>query len=152
MKPEVKVADYKGVEVEYKKKKVLEKDVKAEIERIREQNARFEEVERAAKNGDMVVLDYSGSVDGVKFDDGTAEAQDLELGSGRFIPGFEEQLVGLKAGEEKDVNVKFPEEYHAKDLAGKDAVFACKIIAVSYTHLDVYKRQSYMSVMLLQII
>lgn len=135
VKPEVKVADYKGVEVEYKKKKVLEKDVKAEIERIREQNARFEEVVRAAKNGDMVVLDYSGSVDGVKFDGGTAEAQDLELGSGRFIPGFEEQLVGLKAGEEKDVNVKFPEEYHAKDLAGKDAVFACKIIAVKEKQL-----------------
>lgn len=135
VRPEVVLPDYKGAEVEFKKKKVLEKDVKAELEKIREQNARYEEVDREAKNGDKVVIDYSGSVDGAKFEGGTAEGQDLDLGSGMFIPGFEEQVVGMKSGEEKDINVKFPEEYHSKELAGKDAVFAVKLIAVKEKQL-----------------
>ena len=100
-----------------------------------EQNARFEEVDRPAKNGDKVVLDYSGSVDGVKFEGGTAEGQTLDLGSGTFIPGFEEQVVGLKAGEEKEIEVTFPEQYHAKELAGKPAVFAIKLVSVKEKQL-----------------
>ncbi len=130
VKPEVELGDYKKVSLEFEGKKVLAKDVKAEVEKIIEQNARFEEVERAAKNGDKVVLDYSGSVDGKKFDGGTAEGQTLDLGSNTFIPGFEEQVVGMKAGEEKDIEVTFPEQYHAKELAGKPAVFAIKLISV----------------------
>ena len=113
----------------------MAKDVKAEVEKVIEQNARFEEVERAAKNGDKVVLDYSGSVDGVKFEGGTAEGQTLDLGSGTFIPGFEEQVVGLKAGEEKEIEVTFPEQYHAKELAGKPAVFAIKLVSVKEKQL-----------------
>ncbi len=130
VKPEVELGDYKNVAVEFEGKKVLAKDVKAEVEKVIEQNARFEEVDRPAKNGDKVVLDYSGSVDGVKFDGGTAEGQTLDLGSGTFIPGFEEQVVGLKAGEEKEIEVTFPEQYHAKELAGKPAVFAIKLVSV----------------------
>jgi trigger factor len=85
------------------------------------------DVERPAENGDNVLLDYAGTVDGVAFDGGSAENQTLTLGSGQFIPGFEEQLVGLSVGDEKDVNVTFPEQYHAEELAGKDAIFHCKI-------------------------
>lgn len=135
VKPEVELGDYKNVAVEFEGKKVLAKDVKAEVEKVIEQNARFEEVDRAAKNGDKVVLDYSGSVDGVKFEGGTAEGQTLDLGSGTFIPGFEEQVVGLKAGEEKEIEVTFPEQYHAKELAGKPAVFAIKLVSVKEKQL-----------------
>ena len=135
VKPEVELGDYKNVAVEFEGKKVLAKDVKAEIEKVIEQNARFEEVDRPAKNGDKVVLDYSGSVDGVKFEGGTAEGQTLDLGSGTFIPGFEEQVVGLKAGEEKEIEVTFPEQYHAKELAGKPAVFAIKLVSVKEKQL-----------------
>ena len=103
-------------------------------EKEREKSARFLEVERAVENGDRVILDYSGSVDGEKFEGGTAEDQLLVIGSGTFIPGFEEQLIGLKAGEEKDISVKFPDEYSAP-LAGKDAVFAIKIKAVQVKEL-----------------
>ena len=92
-------------------------------------------MERPAKNGDKVVLDYSGSVDGKKFDGGTAEGQTLDLGSGAFIPGFEEQLVGMRAGEEKDIHVTFPEQYHAKELAGKPAVFSVKLVSVKEKQL-----------------
>ena len=103
-----------------------------------DKNARMIVVEdRAVQNGDEVNLDYSGSVDGVKFEGGTAEKQTLEIGSGRFIPGFEEQLVGMKTGEEKDINVKFPENYHAENLKGKDAVFAVKINEIKYKQLPV---------------
>ena len=135
VKPEVELGDYKNVAVEFEGKKVLAKDVKAEVEKVIEQNARFEEVDRPAKNGDKVVLDYSGSVDGVKFEGGTAEGQTLDLGSGTFIPGFEEQVVGLKAGEEKEIEVTFPEQYHAKELAGKPAVFAIKLVSVKEKQL-----------------
>lgn len=128
--PEVKVKKYTGLDVELKTKKVSKADVDAELERVKEQNVRFVEVEREIKEGDVANIDFSGSIDGVKFDGGTAQGHDLEIGSHSFIEGFEEQLIGLKAGEEKDVNVTFPTDYHAKELAGKPAVFACKINAV----------------------
>ena len=102
---------------------------------MREQNARFDDVERPAQMGDKVIIDYSGSVDGVKFDGGTAEAQTLDLGSGMFVPGFEEQVVGMNIGEEKDITVTFPEDYRADDLAGKEAVFAVKLVAVKEKQL-----------------
>ncbi|MBQ4423957.1 MAG: trigger factor, partial [Clostridia bacterium] len=101
----------------------------------RENQARFVDVDRPAENGDRVLLDYSGSVDGEKFDGGTAEDQTLVLGSNTFIPGFEDQLVGIKAGESRDVNVTFPAEYHAEHLAGKAAVFACTVKAVQKKEL-----------------
>lgn len=126
LKPEVKLGKYEGIKVKKPVKKILAKDVDAEVEKTREQNARWVDVDRAAKNGDSVILDFSGSVDGVKFDGGTAEKQTLNLGSGNFIPGFEEQIVGMKAGDEKDIQVTFPTEY-APELAGKDAVFAIKV-------------------------
>lgn len=108
----------------------VEGAVAREIEVARDRAGYWEVVDRPAENGDQVNLDYSGSIDGVKFDGGTAEKQDLVLGSGSFIPGFEDQLIGTKAGESKDVVVTFPEDYGAKDLAGKEAVFACTVHAV----------------------
>ena len=106
---------------------MTDEDVEKELKKEQEKNARFVDVERPAENGDNVLLDYAGTVDGVAFDGGSAENQTLTLGSGQFIPGFEEQLVGLSVGDEKDVNVTFPEQYHAEELAGKDAIFHCKI-------------------------
>lgn len=135
VKPEVTLGTYKGVEATFTERVVTEEDVQKELERLREQNARFVDVERAAAMGDKVVLDYSGSVDGEKFEGGTAEAQQLDLGSGMFIPGFEEQIVGMKAGDEKNIEVTFPEEYHAENLAGKPAVFEIKLGAVKEKQL-----------------
>ena len=129
--PDVVLADYKGVEVEEAVYEVNDDQVEQELKRVLERSARNEEKDGPAEEGDTVNLDYSGSVDGVKFDGGTAEKYNLVLGSHTFIPGFEEQLIGVSKGEEKDVNVKFPEEYHADNLKGKDAVFACKINSVS---------------------
>lgn len=127
-KPVVVVETYKGIEVEKKAVRVTEKEIEEEIEKDRERVARMISVsDRPAQNGDTVIIDYSGSVDGVKFDGGTAEKQSLELGSGRFIPGFEEQVVGMAIGEERDINVTFPAEYGEKSLAGKAAVFAIKL-------------------------
>lgn len=134
LKPEVTLGAYKKLEVPEPDFAVTDEEVMAEIEKEREKNARYIEQDRAVINGDRVMLDYSGSVDGEKFEGGTAEDQQLVIGSGTFIPGFEEQLVGMKAGEEKDINVKFPEEYSAP-LAGKDAVFAVKIKAVQVKEL-----------------
>ena len=134
LKPEVTLGAYKKLEVPEPDFAVKDEEVLAEIEKEREKSARFIEVERAVENGDRVILDYSGSVNGEKFDGGTAEDQLLVIGSGSFIPGFEEQLVGLKVGDEKDISVKFPEEYSAP-LAGKDAVFAIKIKAVQVKEL-----------------
>lgn len=126
VKPEVKLGDYKSLKVEKTVKEVTDEDVDAEIKRARENCARMTTVEEGTpENGDTVVLDFDGSVDGVPFDGGKAEGYNLELGSGSFIPGFEEQLVGKSLNEEVLVNVTFPEEYHAEDLAGKDAVFKC---------------------------
>jgi trigger factor len=134
LKPEVTLGAYKKLEVPEPDFAVTDEEVLAEIEKEREKNARYIEQDRAVINGDRVILNYSGSVDGEKFEGGTAEDQQLVIGSGTFIPGFEEQLVGMKAGEEKDIAVKFPEEYSAP-LAGKDAVFAVKIKAVQVKEL-----------------
>lgn len=135
LKPEVVLGAYKGIEVEKPTYTVEDADVEREIEQEREKNARFVGVERAVENGDRVILDYSGSVDGKKFDGGTAEDQPLVIGSGTFIPGFEEQMVGMNVGEEKDITVTFPEEYHAPDLAGKEAVFHVKVREVQVKEL-----------------
>lgn len=125
VKPEVKLGDYKGIKIAKVEYNVKDEDVKTEIDRFLEQNATEETVtDRAAENGDITVIDYSGSVDGVKFDGGTAEKQTLTLGSGMFIPGFEDGVVGMNIGDSKDITVKFPDEYGAKELAGKEAVFA----------------------------
>lgn len=125
--PEVALGDYKGIEVLKREYTVTDEMVDAEINRDRESMARFVEVDRPVENGDTVNLDYSGSVDGVKFDGGTAQNQELLIGSGRFIPGFEEQLVGMTEGQTQEITVTFPEEYHAKELAGREAVFEVKI-------------------------
>lgn len=128
VKPEVTLGDYKGLEVPKTEISVTDEDVEAEIGKEREKNARMIDVDdRAVENGDIIKLDFDGSVDGVPFEGGKAENHELTVGSGSFIPGFEEQLVGAKIGEELDVNVTFPEEYHAKELAGKAAVFKCRV-------------------------
>lgn len=135
VRPEVKLGAYKGLSVARKVDKVTAKQVDDALEQARNRQARFIDVDEAAKSGDTVNIDFSGSVDGKKFDGGSAEGYDLELGSGSFIPGFEDQLVGAKAGEERDVNVTFPEDYAAEELQGKAAVFACKVNAVKRKEL-----------------
>lgn len=125
--PVVEVKDYKGVEIEKITQEVKDEDVEKDIEQLQRRNARVVLVEREAKEGDTVLLDYSGFVGEEQFEGGTAERQELKLGSGMFIPGFEEQLVGATPGEKRDVVVTFPEEYHAADLAGKEAVFHCLV-------------------------
>ena len=133
--PEVSLGQYKGIEVEKQEYNVTDEMVNAEIERERENVARMIYVERPIENGDEVELDYSGTVNGVKFEGGTAEHQTLVIGSGMFIPGFEEQMIGMNVGEEKDLNVKFPDEYHSDELKGKDAVFHVKVHAVRVKEL-----------------
>ena len=125
--PEVTLGQYKGLEVPKHEVKVEESEVDAEVNRMAERNARIETVDRAAANGDTVVIDFEGFVDDKPFQGGKAEDYSLTLGSGSFIPGFEDALVGAVAGEERDVNVTFPEDYSAKELAGKPAVFKCKV-------------------------
>lgn len=125
--PEVTLGQYKGLEVPKHEVKVEESEVDAEVNRMAERNARIETVDRAAANGDTVVIDFEGFVDDQPFQGGKAEDYSLTLGSGSFIPGFEDALVGAVAGEERDVNVTFPEDYSAKELAGKPAVFKCKV-------------------------
>ena len=128
VKPEVKLDGYKGIEVEKTVEETTDADVRIEIDRVRERNSRMIDVtDRAAQIGDTANIDYEGSVDGVPFDGGKAAGHDLILGSGQFIPGFEDQIVGHNVGDEFDVNVEFPAEYHAAELAGKAAVFACKL-------------------------
>ncbi|MFU2206124.1 trigger factor [Streptococcus pluranimalium] len=127
-KPEVKLGDYKDLEVSVDaSKEVSEDEVTEKIERERKNLAELVIKEEAAENGDTVVIDFVGSVDGVEFDGGKGDNFSLELGSGQFIPGFEDQLVGSKAGDEVEVKVTFPEDYQAEDLAGKDAVFATTV-------------------------
>lgn len=127
-KPEVKLGEYKGIKIDKIEHTVSDEDVDNEIENVRKRNARLVPVEdRAAENGDIAVIDFEGFKDGVPFEGGKGEGFDLELGSGSFIPGFEEQLVGKNAGDEVEVNVTFPKEYHAADLAGADALFKVKI-------------------------
>ena len=135
VRPEVKLGKYKGLSVERKVDKVTAKQVDEEVENAREKQARIVDVDRAAKKGDIVNIDFAGSVDGVKFDGGSAEAYDLTLGSGSFIPGFEDQLVGVRKGDKKDVKVTFPEDYHAAELKGKEAVFECTVNAVKEKQL-----------------
>ena len=125
--PVVEIKDYKGVEIEKIVNEVAEEDVERDIEQLQKRNARVILVEREAKEGDTVLFDYAGFVGEEQFEGGTAERQELRLGSGMFIPGFEEQLVGATPGEKRDVVVTFPEEYHAPDLAGKEAVFHCLV-------------------------
>ena len=127
VKPEVSVKDYKGIEAEKDEAVVTAEEVEAELTRMQDRNARQVSVEREAKKGDIVNLDFEGFADGVAFEGGKGEKFDLELGSGMFIPGFEEQLEGKKAGDECDVDVVFPETYQEKTLAGKPAVFKCRI-------------------------
>lgn len=128
VKPEVTLGEYKGIKFNKVEYNVKDEDVENEIKRLQESRSRLVDVtDRAVENGDTVVIDYSGSVDGVKFEGGTAEKQTLVIGSGSFIPGFEDQIIGMKIGEDKDLKVKFPEEYHAENLKGKDAVFAVKL-------------------------
>jgi trigger factor len=127
LKPEPTVGQYKELEIEKVEYTVGGKDIDEELERVRARLVRKVEKEGEVASGDIINLDYSGSVDGIKFEGGTAEKQELEIGSGSFIPGFEEQTIGMKIGEEKDITVKFPEEYHSQALAGKEAVFNIKI-------------------------
>ena len=128
LKPEVKLGKYKGVKIDKIDAEVTEEDVDAEINRERENNARTITVEdRPVKDGDLTTLDFEGFVDGVAFDGGKGENYPLTIGSGAFIPGFEEQLVGAKIGEEVEVKVTFPEDYQAENLKGKDAVFKCTV-------------------------
>ena len=136
VQPEVKLGDYKGVEVKRVIREVTDDEVSARVEQERKRVARSVDVtDRAVENGDNVTLDYSGSVDGVAFEGGTAQDQHLVIGSNTFIPGFEEQMVGMNIGEEKDLSVKFPEEYHAENLKGKDAVFHVKVNAITREEL-----------------
>lgn len=135
VKPEVELGAYKGIEVEKRAYNVTDDEVDVAIAQLQEGVARMVDVDRPVENGDTVNLDYSGSVDGVKFDGGTAQGQTLTIGSGQFIPGFEEQMVGMAVGEEKDIEVTFPEEYHAENLAGKKAVFAVKVNGIQVKEL-----------------
>ena len=128
VKPEVALGEYKGIKFKKPVYNVKESEVKADLENLRERNSRMIDVEdRPVADGDTVIIDYSGSVDGVKFDGGTAEKQTLVIGSHSFIPGFEEQIVGMNKGDKKDINVKFPDDYHAENLKGKDSVFAINL-------------------------
>lgn len=136
VKPEVTLGEYKGLEVPKAEIEVTEEEIQKEIDKERENNARTIDVDdRAVANGDMIKLDFDGSVDGVPFAGGKAENYDLTVGSGSFIPGFEDQLVGAEIGKELDVTVTFPEEYHAKELAGKEAVFKCKVNEIKVKEL-----------------
>ena len=135
VKPEIKVGSYNGLTVEKTVHTVTDEAVDAELKRVQERNARELTREGAAQNGDIADIDFEGFVDGVAFEGGKAEHYNLTLGSGSFIPGFEDQIVGHSAGEEFDVNVTFPEEYQAKELAGKDATFKIKLHEVKYKEL-----------------
>ena len=135
-KPEVKLGKYKGIELEEADTSVVAADVKKELDRMAEKNARLVSVEdRAVKNKDIAVIDFEGFVDGVAFEGGKAEKHELEIGSKTFIPGFEDQVIGMKVNEDKDINVKFPEEYFSKELAGKDATFKVKLHEIKVKEL-----------------
>lgn len=136
VKPEVKLGDYKGLEVAEKDFSVKAEDVEAELTRMQKQQATWEPVEQgAAEQGDRTVVDFEGFVDGVAFEGGKGEQYTLDIGSNTFIPGFEDQLVGLSIGEEKDIEVTFPEEYHAVELAGKAATFRVKLHEIKRQNL-----------------
>ena len=136
VKPEVEIKDYKGIKVTRKVEPVTDEELNAEIATVQSRNSREIEVtDRAAENGDVAVIDFEGSVDGVAFEGGKGENYSLKLGSGSFIPGFEDQVVGKNIGDTFDVNVTFPEDYHAKELAGKPAVFKVTIHKLSAVEL-----------------
>ncbi len=136
VRPEVKVGEYKGISAEKKNYKTKVADVDAEIKAAREKNSRMINVEdRAVKKGDFTVIDFEGFVDGVAFPGGKGLDHNLEIGSGQFIPGFEEALVGAKIGVEKEINVTFPEEYHSEDLKGKDAMFKVTVKSIQVKEL-----------------
>ena len=128
VKPEVTLGDYKGIKFTKKEYKVKKADVDEDVKRLQERNSRLVDItDRESQDGDTVTIDFSGSIDGVKFEGGTAEKQTLVIGAKQYIPGFEEQVIGMKIGEERDINVKFPKDYGAAELADKDAVFAIKL-------------------------
>ena len=132
VKPEVTLGEYKGIEVEKADTAATDEEVNAEIDKERENNSRAITVEdRPVQDGDMTVIDFEGFVDGTPFEGGKGTDYPLTIGSGACIPGFEEQLVGAEIGKEVEVNVTFPEDYHAKDLAGKPAVFKCCLLYTS---------------------
>lgn len=142
-KPDFKLGAYTGLEFKKDSVEVGEEEVNAEINaKLDEAGAWIPVTDRPAKKGDQVTIDYSGSVDGVKFEGGTAEKQTLLLGSGNFIPGFEEQVEGMNIGEDRDITVKFPEEYHEKSLAGKDAVFAIKLHEITFKEIPALDDES----------
>ena len=133
--PEIKLGEYKGIEAPRASTEVTDDEVDREIKSVQQRNARIVDVDRPAEMGDTVELSYKGTIDGVEFEGGSSDSYELELGSGSFIPGFEEQVVGISAGEERDVNVTFPEQYHSADVAGKAAVFHIKAAAVKVKEL-----------------
>ncbi len=136
VRPDVLLGEYKNLTVEIEKQAVTDEMIDARIEQDRQKNARvIDKTEGAVEEGDTVNLDYAGSVDGVAFEGGTAQGQTLKIGSHQFIPGFEEQMVGMTIGEEKDLDVTFPTEYHAAELAGKAAVFHVKVNGIQATEL-----------------
>lgn len=138
VKPEVEISDYAGIEVTKTVREATDDEVNAEIEQTQKRNSRQIEItDRAAQNGDITVIDFDGYVDDKPFDGGKAEKYNLTLGSGSFIPGFEDQIVGKNIGDEFDVNVTFPEDYHAKELAGKPAVFKVKLHEIKFNELPV---------------
>ena len=127
-KPEVELGKYKGIEIKKIEYTTTDKDIEHELGHMAERNARLVTVEdRPVEKGDITTIDFEGSIDGVQFEGGKAENHELEIGSNTFIPGFEDQIIGMKLEEEKDIKVKFPEDYFSKDLAGKDAVFKVKL-------------------------
>ena len=135
-KPEVTLGEYKGLAVDVKPAEVTDEEVEAALKKEQDKNATLRDVDgRPVQEGDTVTLNYAGTVDGVAFEGGTANEQELVIGSHTFIPGFEEQMIGMNVDEERDLNVKFPEAYHAKDLAGKDAVFHVKVLSISEKEL-----------------
>ncbi len=135
-KPEVVLGEYKGLDVQKDPVEVTDEEIEAELKKAQEQNSREVEVtDRPVQDGDIITLNYAGTVDGVPFDGGTAESQKLEIGSHSFIDTFEDQLVGLNIGDEKDVEVTFPEEYHSPEVAGKPAVFHVKILGIRQREL-----------------
>ncbi len=133
--PEVTLGQYKGLEAEKDPCEVSDEEIERDIQRLRKQNSRMITVERPAQNGDTVNIDYRGELDGAAFDGGTAQGYNLVLGSNSFIPGFEEKLIGVSAGEERDLDLTFPAEYHSADLAGKDVVFHVKCNEVKFEEL-----------------
>ncbi|MBD1371816.1 trigger factor [Hazenella sp. IB182357] len=136
VKPEVTLGEYKGLEVPEKDFTVTAEAVEEELTNMQKQQGQLEVVESGAvENGDRVIIDFAGSVEGVAFEGGTAEQYTLEIGSGSFIPGFEDQMIGMNLGDEKDIEVTFPEEYHVEDLAGKPAVFKVKLHEIKRLNL-----------------